>query len=154
MPENTMKHSLIAASMMILACGATAQADGVYKWVDAQGRVHYGDQPQSNTAQPLNIRPAPPVDEGLRQRREAMSKQPKAKPEAQKKPDDTISSAKEAQEQITQNCARMKERLSKYEAAAMLTDKGDDGEQRLLNEDERNKLIEDTRGEVGKWCAP
>ena len=86
-PENTMKHSLIAASLMIAACGTAAQADGVYKWVDAQGRVHYGDRPQSNTAQPLDIRPAPPVNEGLRQ-------QPEAKPEAQKKPDGTISNAK------------------------------------------------------------
>lgn len=149
-----MKHSLIAASLMIVACGTTAQADGVYKWIDAQGRVHYGDRPQSSAAQPLSIQPAPPVDEGLRQRRETMNKQPKAKPEAQKKQDDTISSAKEAKEQITQNCERAKERLGKYAAAAMLTDKGDDGEQRLLNEDERNKLIEDTRGEVEKWCTP
>ncbi|MEQ6340266.1 MAG: DUF4124 domain-containing protein [Gammaproteobacteria bacterium] len=149
-----MKYTLIAASLMMLACGATAQADGVYKWVDAQGRVHYGDQPQSNKAQPLNIQSAPPVDEGLRQRREAMSKQPKAKPEAQKKQDDTISSAKEAREQITQNCERAKERLGKYAAAALLSDKGNDGEQRLLNEDERSKLIEETRGEVEKWCAP
>ncbi len=148
-----MRHSLIAASLMILVCGAAAQAAGVYKWVDAQGRIHYGDQPQNSTARPLNIPPPPPVDEGLRQQREAMSKPPKAKPEAQKKQDDTITSAKEAREQITQNCTRMKERLSKYEAAAMLTDAGNDGERRLLNEDERKKLIEDTRGEVDKWCT-
>jgi hypothetical protein len=93
-PDNTMKHALIAASMMILAYGATVQADGVYKWIDAQGRIHYGDRPQSNTAQPLNIRPAPPVDEGLRQQREAISKQPEAKPEALKKQDGSISSTK------------------------------------------------------------
>ncbi|MEQ6340267.1 MAG: DUF4124 domain-containing protein [Gammaproteobacteria bacterium] len=86
-----MKHALIAASMMILACGVTAQADGVYKWTDAQGRIHYGDRPQSNTAQPLNIRPAPPVDEGLRQQREAV---PEADPKAQIKPEGIISNAK------------------------------------------------------------
>ncbi len=153
MSESTMKYTLIAASMMILVCGSAVQAEGVYKWVDAQGRVHYGDQPQSNAAKPLSIQSAPPVDESMQQRREAMSKLPKAKPEVQKKPNDTISSAKEAQEQITQNCDRAKERLSTYAAAALLADKGSDGEKRLLNEDERKKLIEDTRGDVDKWCA-
>ena len=85
-----MKHTLIAVNMMVLACGAPVQADSVYKWIDAQGRIHYGDRPQSNTAQPLNIRPAPPVDGGTRQQQEAISKQP----EAQKKPDGIISNAK------------------------------------------------------------
>jgi len=93
MPESAMRHSLIAASLMVLACGTTAQADGVYKWMDAQGHIHYGDRPQSNTAQPLNIPPPPPVDEALRQRREAMGKPPEAKPEAQRKRDGVIISS-------------------------------------------------------------
>ncbi len=80
MPENTMRYSLMAAGLIILACGTTAQADGVYKWTDAQGRIHYGDRPQSNTAQPLNIKPAPPV--------------PQQQPEAQEKQNGIISNAR------------------------------------------------------------
>ena len=39
-----------------LSFGATA---GVYKWVDEQGQVHYGDRPQADSAQEMKLK-APP----------------------------------------------------------------------------------------------
>ena len=44
---------------LLAACAlfaVVAQADApIYKWVDAQGKVHYGPQPQSDTSQQLSI---------------------------------------------------------------------------------------------------
>ncbi|KRB41395.1 hypothetical protein ASD82_09150 [Rhodanobacter sp. Root179] len=62
--ENTMRRSLIAVALLLLAPLATAQ---VYKWTDASGTVHYSEAPPAQgtkfekvtttgTAQPL----APP----------------------------------------------------------------------------------------------
>lgn len=48
-----MKPALLLAGLLALALPATAQ---VAKWVDAQGRVHYGDRPPAGkgaTAAPL-----------------------------------------------------------------------------------------------------
>lgn len=42
----------------LLLCG-TAAAAGVYQWTDAQGRVHFGDRPQSGAA---SQRPQAPIN--------------------------------------------------------------------------------------------
>ena len=50
-PENVM----IALRLLILAMliASTAAGAGVYKWTDAQGRVHYSDQPPPNDAKSI-----------------------------------------------------------------------------------------------------
>lgn len=56
-----MWHPIYFAALVILSLTAEAQ---VYKWTDAEGKVHYGSQPPANgsSAQPLDIRsqPTPP----------------------------------------------------------------------------------------------
>lgn len=39
---------ILGAAALAAACAGASAAD-VYKWVDAQGRVHYGDQPPPGT---------------------------------------------------------------------------------------------------------
>lgn len=145
-----MKYYTISIAGLVLAC-ATASASDVFKWVDSQGKVHYGDRPQGGAAQTLKIAPTPAVDESLRQRRETPNKQPKQDEEEKKKPGQ-ITSAKEAQEQITKNCADAKRRLEKYQGATMLLEQGDNGERRILSDEERLKAIGNTKSEMEKWC--
>jgi hypothetical protein len=53
---------LIAAPL--LACAMTAGAQGLYKWVDAQGRVTYSDQPPpaANTRSQETVKVVTPVN--------------------------------------------------------------------------------------------
>ena len=45
------------AAMVVMAAGIGAQAQPVYKWVDAQGKTHYGSQPppSQQDAQPMKL---------------------------------------------------------------------------------------------------
>jgi glutaredoxin len=44
-----MKRHFVWAGLIALACGS-AQADGLYRWVDKSGKVHYGDAPAADAA--------------------------------------------------------------------------------------------------------
>lgn len=44
-----MSRRFIWAGLVALACGC-AQADGLYRWVDKSGKVHYGDAPAADAA--------------------------------------------------------------------------------------------------------
>ncbi len=57
-----MRHSIVLTAALLLCLTAEAQ---VYKWTDAEGKVHYGNQPpptDAPTAESLDIRsqPTPP----------------------------------------------------------------------------------------------
>jgi Domain of unknown function (DUF4124) len=49
----------IAAATLFLA-SISAAGDEVYKWVDKDGRVSFGDRPDNQTAEPVKIPRTPP----------------------------------------------------------------------------------------------
>ncbi len=44
-----MKKHFVWAGLIALVC-SSAQADGLYRWVDKSGKVHYGDAPAADAA--------------------------------------------------------------------------------------------------------
>ncbi len=44
-----MRRRFVWAALIALVCGS-AQADGMYRWVDKSGKVYYGDQPAEDAA--------------------------------------------------------------------------------------------------------
>ena len=61
MPRPTSIALLLAASLLVAAAPSHA-GDKVYRWVDKNGRVHYGDRPPANAA-PAKVRAIPvPVE--------------------------------------------------------------------------------------------
>lgn len=143
-----MKYYATSITGLVLAC-ATVWAGDVYKWVDPQGKVHYGDRPQGGAAQTLKIAPLPPMDESLRQPRKPSKPDPN---EEEKKKPGQITSAKEARQEMAKHCADAKRRLEKYQSATMLYEDAGNGERRILSDAERLKALENTRLESEKWC--
>ena len=45
-----MKKHFVWAGLIALVC-ASAQADGLYRWVDKSGKVHYGDAPETDATE-------------------------------------------------------------------------------------------------------
>jgi hypothetical protein len=84
-PENLVQVKWIAAALGLLCVVAVADGQAqVYKWVDASGRVHYGDRPPE-AAKVEQIRMPPPAPASASrtptwQEREAEYKKRKAQP--------------------------------------------------------------------------
>lgn len=62
----------IAALFVISACGASVCSAQLYRWVDGQGRVHYGDTvPKAHQKEAKSVEVIPPT---VQQHREATSR--------------------------------------------------------------------------------
>lgn len=131
----------------------------VYKWLDKDGNVHYGDKPpdseQNVDAEAVHIREKkaeslPNADAATRQEYqkrllEAMSV------ERQQKKEDAKNVAAE-QEKASRNCARAKDNLRGYREAGFLYDLDKKGERVVLSDEQRRLATAKAQSEVDKWC--
>ncbi len=109
-----------------LAWSSTSSAAGnLYRWVDAQGQIHFSDQPHGN-AQRLNLHV------------------PDAAASAQPPPAAAIDGAA---------CKQDKARLARYRKATTITETSSLGETHTFTPEEKQKLIARTQESVNKTCG-
>ena len=144
------------ALLVTLGVGAgAASAAGVYKWVDEQGKVHYGDKPQGKDAETGDLAPPPPSapppttteDRAEKQRRlldaYADEREQKQK-EAEKK--------KAEKAEADRKCALAKDRLRRFQRAGYLYELDEKGERQILSDADRAKETREAEADVKKWC--
>lgn len=132
---------------------ALATASGVYKWVDDQGKVHYGDRPPA-AAKPTEVeiekKPVPSAtDTGRQEKTQRLLDAIESDREREKK-----AAAREAaiSAQRKRNCAIAKRRVEILERANNVSTSGDDGERKYLNDNERASAMKQARQLVREWC--
>lgn len=144
--------SLIWIFLVVLT--APVQA-GVYKWVDENGRVHYGDKPISQNADEVRIKdqygsgqsdqPASRYEmqqRFLRAREEDRNEKKRAKADAKRK-----------QAEATLRCEQAKREYKKYRHAGSVYVKGKGGEREYLSFKEREDYEKSLAADVNKWCG-
>ncbi|HQU16365.1 MAG: hypothetical protein B7Z66_12930 [Chromatiales bacterium 21-64-14] len=151
-----MSRALPGALLMILSLfpGVGAGA-GIYRWVGADGSVHFGDQPGALGATRVTPAPAPPASEDpdraeheLRRKRllrafdeehaEKRAREERAQREAQ---------------QRKRNCAVARDRLRVYASAHYLYDIDARGNRVILSDAAYAKTMEQARQAVQQWCG-
>ncbi|HKY91097.1 MAG TPA: DUF4124 domain-containing protein [Nevskiaceae bacterium] len=114
-----------------LACPALA-ADTVYRWKDANGRLHYGDLPAADAeaVERVDVRTGtkvepeqPPVDEAA-----AIARR-------------------------VEKCAQARSRFASYSSAVRLVEKDALGREHVYTAEERDALIAKQQGEIEQFCA-
>ena len=128
-------------------------ADGVYKWVDEQGEVHYGDRPPVDaTANEVEIedRPGPAEDTASRREKARRLLDAIESEREQKKAAAARDQARSAQRK--RNCAIAKRRAEILERANSVSVTDDDGQRRYLNDQERAAALARARKLVQEWC--
>jgi len=125
-----------SAVFLIVLCATAAQA-GVYKWTDAQGKVHYGDvPPPEQKTDKLNVQPATEPSDDVEDESES---RPEPKPAAKKPRDARADAAREAERTEAnrrQMCEEIRREQKRIDAAP--SGKAITGEQREL----RGKMVE------------
>jgi len=146
--------------VMLIAMPFATQA-GVYKWVDKQGRVHFGDQPPMDvsageidmpeaTAPESSASSVPDVsDIELRDRQkkmaEALSSDRKARDVANKQAADKKARRKAA-------CEKLSARLKKSDSVNIYYRRNDKGEREFISDKERETLIDGVRKKYSENC--
>ncbi|MCI0401332.1 MAG: DUF4124 domain-containing protein [Gammaproteobacteria bacterium] len=146
-------NRLLIVLAFCTGCSAVLAEDvPVYKWVDENGTVHYGDRPKDTDAEKLELDAAPAPDDALSARRAKQEKLLRIMEEERQRESDKAVQAKAEQEQQKQMCATAKERLSQYENSRYLFEEDKDGNRRRLSYEERQQLEDNARTAIARYC--
>jgi hypothetical protein len=138
-------HSLAALLLALAAATASAQ---VFKWVDENGRVHYGEKPPPG-ATANAVKPPAEVPNAPAQPRNLQSQELEFRGRQIKKREDE---ARQAQETANREayCDNAKERLANAEQAVLY--RREKGERVFLSDTEQKAEIESRRAAVTRYC--
>ena len=147
-----MRTLLSCVALACLALPAATVAD-VYRWVDDNGVVHFGDRPGDERAERLHVRsgqPSAPTP--------LASIDDEADDEGTGITDDTPTevgvapSEDEVAEARRENCEQASARLERLERAPRLYREGPDGERLYLEEEDLETVLAQARADVDEWC--
>lgn len=142
----------------IFATVAAAQEASVYRWVDAQGVVHFSDQPAADSsAEELPIRYRK-TDRGALQARQKAKQELEAAGEIRENQQSDADAAAEQDRQKVlaereTNCKSARERVAKYNNALRLYRPGPNGERVYLTNEELDVERADAKRTVDQWCS-
>lgn len=141
---------------MLLLLPACVLAAAVYKWRDADGNVHYGDQPPpGQPAQSVDIDAAapPPPDPGAKLRQDKRQRLLDSYREDRERLQQQRADQRQERERRARNCARVRKILQATRNAAFLYEKtGDPDNPRILSDAERKARTRALQAQVRKWC--
>lgn len=151
-----LKSSTLALAAAL--CAAIPVHAQVHKWVDANGKVQYSDQPPPGQAgvQKLRIEksvavppaPAAKAPKTLAERDLEFRQNQVAAEEAKKKQQQADADAKLRQG----NCINAKGNLKTLEEGGRVFNYDSKGEKQYLDDSGREKAIADARRQVSEWC--
>lgn len=126
---------------------------GVYKWTDANGKIHFSDKPHKNSAE-ITIKATKPSGIGasnsqLRRQKELLlqyQNERDVKNKQQRKTD-------KRNNKIAQYCKRLKNRIRNYDDVDYLYTRNDDGKKNRLSGTEKRKEIQLLKKEYANRCS-
>ncbi len=141
--------------LYILTVPIVAHA-GVYKWVDENGKVHYGDQPQAS--QPIvemNIDDTTPVPSSSG---DVLSREEKRERLLQSMEEDRVEKQEKREKQLAvkeqnrQKCNQYRDRMRHYERANSLYKLDKDGNRVYISDADRVSATKNLQAKIKKYC--
>lgn len=150
-----MKNLSCTALLFCLCCAQPPATAEVYKWTDADGRVHFGDRPPPGDAETVQL-PAAATDTPAAlpaQRLDQQRRLLRAYDEERRQKRDARAQAQRDAEERRRRCAEARDDLHNREVAGGLYRLGPDGQREFLNDAERERAVAAARGAVEQWCG-
>jgi len=142
-------HMLFLVIVMGFTGALTAQA-ATYKWVDKDGNVHYSQRPPPDTNyERLNIKTPPPSSTPASPTTPA-AQAPAATGQGSSSSDTVAQEMAKNQEIRARNCEAAKKNLELYTVFKRV--KKEDGSVVRLDDDERARLIEESKAAIKEFC--
>jgi hypothetical protein len=129
----------------------TASGGGLYKWKDAEGRLHYSDLPPTNVdGQKMKASVAAPAaaSKSISEKEMEFRKRQLEAQEKAAKSDKQLAEAKDREK----NCEDARGNLRSLEAGMRLAKHDAKGEQVDVQDNERLGLIEESKKAIATWC--
>ncbi len=148
-----MKFMLKWLAVLTLTLSYSTQA-GVYKWVDKDGTVHFGDQPPADVKQKTEVKPPPKgvaapaaaVQTGAQDAE--FRKRQIDRTEKEKKAE----AAEKAKSEKEERCRKMKTSLDEMQSGFRIYDYDKSGQRYYLDEKQAEKARSDAKAAYAKDC--
>jgi len=150
------KATALALILAVTVTG-TVSASEIYKWVDEDGGIHYGDRPTGAASEErLTVRSRPTDPEAVQSqvvaRLNAQTTMAEAAANAPQGPSEEELRA-EARERA-EKCSTYRQRLEKFVHSRRLYREDENGERVYLDEDETLAARERVQNQVEEYCSP
>jgi hypothetical protein len=144
--------------LILLMLASTNTFAAVSKWVDAQGRVHYSDQPPPPATQSETLRSSSDAQDS------ASSSVDETKTTAEKEADlnkanaekqaagDKAAQKKAAEDALKANCATAQENLRALQSGVRIMDVDAKGERSYIDDAQRQQRIAKVQQEISNNC--
>ena len=127
--------------IFFLFCISNANA-AVYKWVDENGKVVYGDKPTSSDASKIKIKKAPVQDPIVQQRNENQRKLLDIMEQERDEKNALKKEAKEKKDEQKKTCADLRKELKAMKEASFLYKETDDPNNPIIRTDKEREADE------------
>ncbi len=145
-----MQRSRLLAVLVLTLASAFATAE-VYKWVDADGNVHYGDRPPATGVDSRSMSlPRAPAKDADHEQRSLKQRRLLEAFEAERAEQDQAAAASRAR---AQKCEEARRHLARLEGANIVYYTGDESGARIyMSDEERRQAAANARVWFGKHC--
>ena len=145
--------------LLLMLISPFAVHAGVYKWVDENGKVHYGDQPQvTQPAVEMNIpdaaspSPSPTYSDDELSREEKRERLLQAMEEDRLEMQEKREKQKTEKERNRQRCNAYRDRMRHYERANALYKLDKEGNRVYMSDSERTSATKNLQAKIKKYC--
>ncbi|MFP5305879.1 MAG: DUF4124 domain-containing protein [Gammaproteobacteria bacterium] len=145
---------------VIAAAAFAASAGQVYKWVDANGRVHFSDTPRPGwkavdlnapgTAEAAAAAAEPTAEDET----DAVTEAGDAATDAAVEDEGAGADAAISPQLRAEECTRAREQLESYRNATKIVERDAEGKEKEYSTSERLQLIQQTQQRVTELCSP
>jgi len=134
-----------------LMVSMAAHAQGIYRWTDEDGRVHFGDRPVHMDAEKVKGAAAgdPETVQRLQHQQELLNDYQQQRGDKKAESVTAISEQKDR----AAKCDKAKGQLNRYQNARFLYKKTDDGEREVLSDSERKAAETKAQAQVTRFCG-
>lgn len=137
----------------LMALAHQGVSAGVYRWVDDEGKVHYGDRPPGkDKATPIELESAPAPDPDDDERRAKTRRLLDAMESKRDRENEQAAQAKADKARRERNCEIARRHVTLYQRANQISRVGADGERTYLSDEERDQALTHARSLVDRWC--
>ncbi len=154
-----MKHSFHKAVIVggVILLAGTAMAGDIYKYVDEDGNIHYGDRPSGEaTEQRMALASrstdSASVDARIEQRLERDAQREEARQERAAEKEEAAAVREEAEKRAAR-CEESRARLQSYDAALRLYKQDENGERVYLDDAQRAAAEKRARDAISEYCG-
>jgi cytoskeletal protein RodZ len=140
-----MRRSSLALALLLIAPLASAQ---VYKWTDAQGTTHYSETPPATGTKYSQVSvtsdTSTPASSDNSSAASSSSSQDSDSQSTQSLPD--------TPENRSKLCASLKTNMGTLQGTGPVVMQGPNGQQQLLNADQRKQQLDATQSQYQQYC--